>query len=92
MDDLDTIYADMEELRDDIAMIKRAYGGLSLPKHAHDEIRSIGYQMCNRYVVPTIGAGGFTIETALQVNSDFELTILDMCNSRLWRGVWKDAT
>jgi hypothetical protein len=93
MDDLDTIYADMEELRDDIAMMKRAYGSLTLPKRAHDMIRELGYQKYTTFFVPTVGPSGFTLEVCLQgTNGDLALTLLDMCGSRLWHGTWKDAS
>jgi hypothetical protein len=92
MTDLSDIYVELEELRDDLAMVKRAYGGLSFPKAMHEQIRQIGYQNSYNVQVPLgNGSNVLIFDTFTHVNGDFELSILDACGTRMWRGVFKEA-
>ena len=91
MNDIDELSVLYEDLACDVQFLKQAYGGLSFPKPAHNAIRKIGYQTNYRVQVPLIGPDYFILDTMTHINGSFELTIFDMCGSRLWQGTWRDA-
>lgn len=79
-----------DELLTRVAVLEKAYGGLTLGKHGHDMIRKAAgeYGSIMNDCQVLIGSSGLLLRTVFYANGAFKLEIQDFNGYRLWEGTW----